>query len=80
MVTINGSSPLTVRGLDPGMIYSIKINMFDGNQVVLRGRAVTEIITVVNTTSSKICDCIAKSYIATGYLQTTHHVYGIAYL
>ena len=31
MVTSNGSSPLTVRGLDPGMMYSVMINVFDGN-------------------------------------------------
>ena len=59
MVTSNGSSPLTVRGLDPGMMYSVMINMFDGNQVVLRGRAVKKTITVTNTTvtSGKIVVC-----------------------
>ena len=54
MVTSSGSSPLTVGGLDPGMVYSVVINVFDGNQVVLRGRVVTKTITVMNTTSSKI--------------------------
>ena len=58
MVTSNGSSPLTVRGLDPGMIYSVMINVFDGNQVVLRGRVVRKSITVINTTTSgKIVVC-----------------------
>ena len=47
MVTSNGSSPLTVRGLDPGMMYSVII---DGNQVVLRGRVVRRIITVRSAT------------------------------
>ena len=63
MVTSNGSSPLTVRGFDPGMMYFVTINVFDGNQVVLRGRVVRKTITVVNTTSSKICDCIVNSHI-----------------
>ena len=54
MVTNSGSSPLTVGGLDPGMMYSVVINVFDGNQVVLRGRVVTKTITVMGTTSSKI--------------------------
>ena len=52
MVTSSGSSPLTVGGLDPGMMYSVMINVFDGNQVVLIARAVTKTITVMNTTSS----------------------------
>ena len=50
MVTSNGSSPLTVRGLDPGMMYSVTINVFDGNQVVLRGRVERKIITVMSAT------------------------------
>ena len=52
MVTSSGSSPLTVEGLDPGMMYSVIINVFDGNQVVLRGRVVTKTITVMSITSS----------------------------
>ena len=54
-VIINGSSPLTVRDLDPGVIYSV---MIDGDQVVLRGKIVTRGITVICTTSRKICDYI----------------------
>ena len=59
MVTSNGSSPLTVRGLDPGMMYSVMINVFDGNEVVLRGRVVKKTITVINATvtSGKIVVC-----------------------
>ena len=52
MVTSNGSSPLTVRGLDPGMMYSVTISVFDGNEVALRGKVVKKTITVVKTTSS----------------------------
>ena len=44
MVTSNGNSPLTVKGLDPGMMYSVRINMFDGNQVVLSDQAVTRTV------------------------------------
>ena len=58
MVTSNGSSPFTVRGLDPGMMYSVMINVFDSNQVVLKGRAVTETITAINvivTTGKLFC-------------------------
>ena len=50
VVTSNGSSPLTVRGLDPGMMYSVIINVFDGNQVVLIGRVVRKSITVISVT------------------------------
>ena len=54
MVTSNGSSPLTVRGLDPGMMYSVMINVFDGNQVVLRDYKVTKTITVTSGESGKV--------------------------
>ena len=47
MVTIIGSNPLTVRGLDPGMMYSVIINVFDGNQVVFRDLMITANITVM---------------------------------
>ena len=52
IVTSNGYSPLTVRGLDPGKRYSVAIHVFDGNRVVLNGERVTKAITVINTTSS----------------------------
>ena len=52
MVTSNGSSPLTVRGLDPGMMYSVIINVFDGNQVVFSNQTVTLTITVMDDESS----------------------------
>ena len=58
MVTSNGSSPLSVRGLDPGMMYSVIINVFDGSQEVLIGRVERKTITVMGTTSSKICNYI----------------------
>ena len=49
VVTIIGSSPLTVRGLDPGMMYSVTINVFDGNQIILRDLMITANITVKNS-------------------------------
>ena len=52
MVTSSGSSPLTVGGLVPGMMYSVMINVFDGNQVVLIGRVITKNIAMMSTTSS----------------------------
>ena len=42
-----GISPLTVRGLDPGIMYSVKINVFDGSQVVLSDQTVTLTSTVM---------------------------------
>ena len=45
-VSVNGSSPLTMRGLDPGIMYSVTINVFDGNQVVVRNEIVTKTIVV----------------------------------
>ena len=45
MVTSNGSSPLTVRGLDPGMTYSVTINPLI-NQIILRDIVITVNITI----------------------------------
>ena len=53
MVTSNGSSPLTMGGLDPGMMYSVTINVFDGNQVVLSNQTVTKTVTVMDDESGK---------------------------
>ena len=54
MVTSSGSSPLTVGGLDPGMMYSVVINVFDGNQVVLSDQTVNLCITVMDVGPGKI--------------------------
>ena len=48
MVTSIGSSPLTMRGLDPGMMYSVSINVFNNTQIVLEDLMVTGNITVMN--------------------------------
>ena len=53
MVTSIGNSPLTVRGLDPGMMYSVIINVFDGNQVVLSNQTVNLAVTVMSDNSGK---------------------------
>ena len=58
VVTSNGYTPLTVRGLDPGKRYSVTINLFDGNQVVLNNKRVITTITVRGTILSKIKDCV----------------------
>ena len=42
-----GNCPLTVRGLDPGIMYSVMINVFDGSQVVLSDQTVTLTSTVM---------------------------------
>ena len=58
IVTDSGYSPLTVRGLDPGKRYTVAIDVFDGNRVVLSDETVSQTITVMNTISSKINDCM----------------------
>ena len=52
-ITSNGYSPLNVTGLDPG-IYSVIINVFDGNQVVLKNQTIMRNITVMSDRSGKI--------------------------
>ena len=52
----NGYSPLTETGFDPGKVYTVFINLFDGklNQVMLNDERITQTVTVISTTSSKI--------------------------
>ena len=54
MVTSNGSNPLTVRGLDPGIMYSVMINVFDGSQVLLGDQKVTKTITVMGDETGNV--------------------------
>ena len=73
-----GSSPLIVRGLDPGVIYSVIINVFDDNQIVLRNQTVMLTITVMDDKSSKApmqCTmvCQLRSYIM--YWDKNVHIY-----
>ena len=53
MLVTYGNSPLTVRGLDPGIMYSVTVNVFDGDQVVLRHLTVMQNITVMGDKSGK---------------------------
>ena len=54
MVTSNGSIPLTMTGLDPGIMYNVTINVFDGNQVVFRNQTIVKNITLISDQSGKI--------------------------
>ena len=53
-VTSNGYSPLIVMGLDPGERYMVIIYLFDDNQVGLNNERITQTVTVISTTPSKI--------------------------
>ena len=53
-MTSSGYSPLIIRGLDPGIMYSVTINVFDGNQVVVKDETVTKTVTVMGDKLSKI--------------------------
>ena len=57
MVTSNGSSPRIVKGLDPGMMYSVMINVFDGNQVVFSNQTDILTITVMSDESGEFVCC-----------------------
>ena len=50
MVNNSGSSPVIVMGLDPGIMYTVKIKLFDGDQVVMSNITVTDTIIVSNNT------------------------------
>ena len=63
MMTSNGSSPLTVRGLDPGMMYSVMINVFNGSQV--GDQTVNLSITVMSDNSGKVY--YTARYVAINY-------------
>ena len=47
MMTSSGNSPLTVTGLDPGITYSVIINVFDGNQAIMSDQTEMRNITVM---------------------------------
>ena len=51
-----------MRGLDPG-IYTASINVFDGNQVVLRDQTVMRTTTVLSDQSGKILCTYIHTYI-----------------
>ena len=62
MLTSSGSSPLTVRGFDHGIMYTVMINVFDGDQVnqTVSDQTVNLIITVMDVESGKIISYYIK--------------------
>ena len=54
MMTSNGSSPLTMIGLDPGITYSVTISVFNENETVFRNETVMKTIIVMGDQSGKI--------------------------
>ena len=52
-MTSNGFSPLNVTGLNPGM-YSVTINVFDGDQTVFRDQTIVKNITLMSDQLGKI--------------------------
>ena len=67
-LTSNGSSPLNITGLDPGIMYCVIINVFAGNQVVFRDQTVMTNIIVMSDQSGKIC-------VATTYVAISKHIF-----
>ena len=65
MVTSSGSSPVIIMGLDPGITYTVKINLYDGDQVMMSNITVTDTVTVssnagkihINSTFVLMCTC-----------------------
>ena len=62
MVNNSGSSPVIIMGLDPEIMYTVKINLFDGDQVVMSNITVTDTIIVRNNTGKipvhSACACV----------------------
>ena len=52
-----------MRGLDPGMMYSVIINVFDGKQVVVRNEIVKKTITVMGYKLGRLCNYIHVYFI-----------------
>ena len=69
MVIIFGNSPLAVSGLDPGMMYSVTINVHDGTQVVLSDEMITVNITVKNILGKiSVLTTYCTNYVATVHI------------
>ena len=47
MLVTYGNSPLIMSGLDPEIRYSVTIDVFNGNHMVLTDQTVTQEITVM---------------------------------
>ena len=63
MVTSNGSSPLNVTGLDPGIIYTVTIKVFDGTQMIMNDQTEMRNITVLGDQSGEIYMYAHRMYI-----------------
>ena len=52
-----------MRGLDPGMMYSVIVNVFVNNQIVLEDLMITANVTVMNNLGKMIKPtvCVANS-------------------
>ena len=46
MVTVIGNSPIFVAGLDPGVMYSVTVDVFNNNQVGIPDQTVVQDIEV----------------------------------
>ena len=57
MITTNGSSPLIVTGLDPGVTYSVTVTVFNDNEVGLSDQTLTQTVTVNSGSISVVCTC-----------------------
>ena len=55
---VNGRSPLTVRGLNPGVMYSVNVTVFNYNEVGLSDQTLAQNITVNAGTYENKC-CVA---------------------
>ena len=50
MLVTYGNSPLIMNGLDPGIVYNVTIDVFNGNHMVLTDQTFTQEITVMKGT------------------------------
>ena len=54
-----------MRGLDPGIIYTVTINVFDGNQVIMSNQTEIRNSTVMSDQSGKSLCTYVHTYICT---------------
>ena len=63
MVTGTGNNPLTITGLNPGVMYNVTIYVFDGSQVVFNNQVVMRTITVMGNMLGKILHMYVCTYV-----------------
>ena len=59
-MTSSGSSPLNIIGLEPGEVYTVMINLFDDDQVVITNQTINQIIVVMGDKSGKFYTCVLQ--------------------